>query len=405
MSDNDITKISELIIKDPNFRILSELQDVYCPFEALGVARTEIRHSNFLSNLITPSATHGFGDLFLRSFLEALLSQTEATVLRLDLHLENLGNVEVFREWRHIDILIRLPRAHEGKVDLVFAVELKIEASESSNQLEKYETVVKETWPDASAYFFFLTPDQTAASRETWIDVPFSRVLEEFESALRHGEGQPDARRMTEAYIAMMRRRYVENEQLLQLVSRIWAQHRSALEVLIEHKPDALQHLQQALIESDFLNQIAERVDRKKCQITFQQDTSSSRYLRLGVKEWDCADGMKESQGWVESNRMLLLEIEFYSHSVFARWVVGRGPQAYRLAFIEALDPNRSRKITDDWTRIASRRLLDKADVDKIQEDGLDEKVIRKTIDAVVRYAADTGVKFDQALRNANLLI
>ena len=213
-------QVSNLIMKDADFRQISEQKDVYCPFAALGAARMEIRHSNFLANLINPNENHGFGDLLLKGFLEALLGQTDATELLLDLHLTDLSDAVVLREWKDVDLLVRLPRSAQKK-DLIFAIEIKIEANESQGQLKKYEAAVTEAWPQAHTLFFFLTPDHTEASRETWVNVPFSEVLNGFERALLVGEGQADARRLAELHIGMMRRNFQNGAGMMSLLRSI----------------------------------------------------------------------------------------------------------------------------------------------------------------------------------------
>jgi hypothetical protein len=403
MNEDLLRQVSDLIMKDADFRLLSQRKDVYCPFEALGAARTEIRHSNFLSNLITPNAAHGFGDSLLKSFLEALLSQANAPELLLQLHLSDLSNAIVMREWKHIDILIRVPRG-PSKQDLIFAVEIKVESGEHGNQLENYETAVNDAWPSAKAFFFFLTPDHTQSSRQSWVDVPFSSLLEEFERALSTGEGHLDARRMAESYISMMRRRYVADEQLIDLAAQIWGQHRSALEFLIEYQPNAANELLQAVLDSELLEKLSRETQSPECNLTFVIDTNSARHLRLAVKEWDDAKGMLTSSGWVASGRMLLLEAEFHTGGVHARWVVGRGPQEHRVAFIAALDPNRQRRVTSDWTRIGTRPLLSRKEMSNVIDEGVDTKVVSKVIAGLVNYAADTGKDFDRALKAARLL-
>lgn len=384
--------------------MLSQRRDVYCPFEALGAARTEIRHSNFLANLITPNASHGFGEVLLRSFLEALLSETGAAELLLELHLSDLSGSIVMREWKHIDILVRIPRSHSKRPDVVLAVEIKVESGEHGNQLETYEKVVKETWPSANAFFLFLTPDHAASSRDEWVDVPFSTVLDAFEDALKAGEGQPDARRMAELYISMMRRRYVADEQLNELAVQIWSRHRAALEFLIEHQPNAANDLLQAVVGSDLPAQISHEFEKQGSGLTFLLDTNSARHIRLAVAEWDNARGMLSSERWVASNRMVLLEIEVHAGGVHARWVVGRGPQENRKSFIDALDPNRKKKITSDWTRIGTKPILSKKEMEAVIEDGLDEKTVQKVVTGLVKYAVTTGAEFNQALIDAGLM-
>lgn len=403
MGGDLLRQVSDLIMKDEDFRLLSQRKDVYCPFEALGAARTEIRHSNFLSNLITPNAPHGFGNALLKAFLEALLAQTDDPELLLELHLSDLSNAIIMREWKNIDILIRLPRG-PSKPDLIFAVEVKVESGEHGNQLEKYERAVNDEWPSAETFFFFLTPDHAQASRKSWFDVPFSGLLEEFERVLLRGEGHEDARRMAKSYVAMMRRRYVADEQMADLAAQIWARHRVALEFLVEHQPNAINELRQAVQESDFPGKIAHETQKEKIDLTFEAESFSAGYVRFAVKEWDAAKGMLTSVGWVPSGRILLLEVGFSQGGVHARWVVGPGPNEHRVAFINTLDPNRQRRVTSDWTRIGTKALLSKKEMSSILEDGLDTRVVSKVIAGLVDFAIDTGKDFDFALKTAGLL-
>lgn len=399
MTDNLMRQVSNLIMKDADFRQISEQKDVYCPFAALGAARMEIRHSNFLANLINPNENHGFGDLLLKGFLEALLGQTDATELLLDLHLTDLSDAVVLREWKDVDLLVRLPRSSK-KQDLIFAIEIKIEANESQGQLKKYEEAVTEAWPQARTLFFFLTPDHAEASRETWVDVPFSEVLNEFERSLALGEGQSDARRLAELYIQMMRRNYVADEKMNDLAAQIWGRHRAALEFLIEHQPNAASELLVAVKTSNYLEIITQKLEELRFDLTFEVEQESSRFLRLSVKEWDAAKGMKTSSA---EGRLLILEVEFHNGGVHARWVVGRGPQEYRMAFVSALDPNRRRAVTKDWTRISNEALFFKAEMKKAIEDGLSERNTAKVISGLADYASRTAAKFDVLLRKANL--
>jgi hypothetical protein len=79
-------------------------------FDALGIARAEIRHSNFLAFLLDPTESHSHGPLFLKAILMDLLKQAprENRALSLvDLDGTDLRGVEVKREWKHIDPLIK----------------------------------------------------------------------------------------------------------------------------------------------------------------------------------------------------------------------------------------------------------------------------------------------------------
>ena len=414
MSDDLIQQISDLIMEDPDFQSLSQSRDVYCPFEALGAARMEIRHSNFLANLITPNAPHGFGDMLLRSFLEALLSEADAKELLLELHLTDLSEADIRREWKNIDLLVHIPQSHNEKQDVVLAVEIKIESGEGRGQLARYKETVEKTWPSAKTHFVFLTPDGLESSSPAdWDNVAFSTILDAFENALKAGEGQPDARRMVELYIAMMRRRYVENDQSNELANKIWQRHREALMFLIERRPDEVEvrAFLQEIADSNLPKQISEALKKQGLALTFIPDTSSNRYIRLAVPEWDKAHGMlpveeeEKERKWVASKRMMLLELEFHASQTHARWVVGPAPQEYREAFIEALEPpDFKNKITGTWTLIRGETLVPKKEMEGVINGKWDEKLVSRVVADMVKLATETAKEYDTKLRNAGLL-
>ena len=105
-------------------------------FEAAGLDRQEIRHSNFLAFiLLRPYESHGLGDSFLKSLLRrALENAPEPPIRPLKLVLADFSDALVTREWRGIDVLI------ESKANqLVWAIENKIDSTESEHQLRMYE--------------------------------------------------------------------------------------------------------------------------------------------------------------------------------------------------------------------------------------------------------------------------
>ena len=405
-----IQQISDLIMNDSKFQSLSQHRDVYCPFEALGAARMEIRHSNFLANLITPNASHGFGDMLLRSFIEALLSKkADAKELSLELHLTDMSDAEIRREWKNIDLLVRIPRT--PKPDVVLVVEIKIESGEGRDQLARYKKIVEETWTSAETHFFFLTPDGTESSHDDWVDVAFSTILDALENALKAREGQPDARRMVELYIAMMRRRYVENEKSNKLAREIWNKHGSALNILIERRPDEVEvgAFFQKIFDSDLPNKISKELKKQGVALTFELDTRSNRYITLAVPEWNKARGMLPSEDEEEGNRidskpMLLMELKIYPRGdLHVRWVVRPGPQEYRKAFIQTLAPNK-KNITKIWTRIWTERLTSKKEMKDVIKGEWDEKLVSGVVADTVKHATKTAKEYDTKLRNAGLL-
>lgn len=390
MTEDIIEDVSDLIMRSEAFRKLSESQDVYCPFEALGVARLEIRHSNFLADIIDPRGLHDFGDAFLRSFIETMLGEAEEKELRLTMHLEDLSDAIIFREWKNIDLLVRVPGSVPGE-DLILVTEIKIEATESEDQLEIYESRVRAAWPTARIFYFFLTPNQTPASRESWTEVGFSILLDKFEDVLRNGQGQAKARALVESYISMMRRRYVENAKLEELALKIWARHQSALEFLVDRQPNPASELFDAITGDQTLEMVNTRLNEQGYDLTLITDHKTSRTIRFAVVEWDVIDGMQSGERWVPSNRICLFEMDVDPSTFHIRFVVGRGPQETRVAFVDAIDQanveiKRRQNISADFTRICAKSIRTRKEMKRMIEDGIDGAVIRKAREDVVDY-------------------
>ena len=136
------------LIKDINFdRLDLELKNPNI-FQILKISNTEIRHSNFLSWLLDPSQSHKIGDIFLKRFLREIFSSEKFEKLdQIDVEGMNLSNIQIYREWKNIDILIILD-------EIVVCVENKILTKEHSNQLERYRKIIEENFPDFKKYLF-----------------------------------------------------------------------------------------------------------------------------------------------------------------------------------------------------------------------------------------------------------
>src|SRR5687767_12130280 len=110
-------------------------------FDALGLTRVEIRHSNFLAFILDPAESHGQGQLFLKAILMDLLKNAPPELRPLspiDLDGTDLRGVEIKREWRNIDLLITCKEPRFAVV-----VENKVGSQDHSNQLNRYCDTMK----------------------------------------------------------------------------------------------------------------------------------------------------------------------------------------------------------------------------------------------------------------------
>ena len=71
--DEDRKFLEALAVGNPDLERLESLIARFNMFEALGVVRQELRHSDFLAFLLDPRGSHGLGAAFARSLLQRIL--------------------------------------------------------------------------------------------------------------------------------------------------------------------------------------------------------------------------------------------------------------------------------------------------------------------------------------------
>lgn len=380
------------------FNLISKELDVYCPFEAIGAARHEIRHSNFLANLLTTTNPHGFGEEGLRAFLDTLLLSIGDDRTRLKLHLTDLGQCEVLREWQHIDLICHLP---DLDPPLVVAVEIKVESGEHGIQLAAYEKSVNDEWPNARKLFFFLTPNGAEASRSVWNAVSFADLLNGLEPLLSIGKSVPAATMLLNAYIAMMRRRYVPNDDLEKLARLIWAKHASTLDYLIDQRPDVMRDASTKMREDEF-DEIRKAV-REATGIDIELEKSSNTYLQIAVPKWDSNPNMLHST-WTATKRLLLCQVEFYGNRVHARMLMGQGDQSARDKMMQQLmncpgvDFGKKKSLTPKWSRLAAKTLMIGKEIDDIRENNDVALLVEKSKKGIIEFLVKHLPVYDRAL-------
>lgn len=389
-------KLEALVLEDSDFRKLEQALSVYCPFEALGVERAEIRHANFLASMLDPYRPHGFGDKFLRALIDTLLARSGASqkFSRLRLHLMDLDNVEVRREWRSIDLLVTLA---EQRLVLVF--ELKIDALESKGQLERYREAVEARWPTAGGewahLYFFLTPDGAEPSDPVWRAISYDEVIEAIEAVLSVAAADRLAVSMLRAYAAMLRRNVMQDEELAAIAQALWQRHREALEYLTEQRPDELGSLGEAIKER--ADEIGRAVSTQAIRLI--QDDSLRTMTRFAVEQWETLPGIKSGAGWTTTKRILLVEIKAVVDHVQVMLILGPGEKEFREAYFKAAQPEIKRgakRLTDKWKTLASSELLGKGEL-KSEFD--QERCIALLKERLGVFVKETLPKFDECFR------
>ncbi|TYK66023.1 PD-(D/E)XK nuclease family protein [Colwellia echini] len=231
LNNIDFDKL-ELGLKQPNI------------FQILGIARAEIRHSNFLGWLLDPNESHGLGKLFLIKFLRGVSTSQVVTDLdEFDIEKLNFDTVEVRREWKNIDLLLIIEDSDDDK-DLVVCIENKVDSKDHSGQLKTYRDVIDKNFNDKRKAFVYLTPSGeeplVKAESEHYALYSYVEIVEQIESILTiHTESiSQSVTRYIIDYIRTIRRELMQTDELNLLADKIYRNHRELIDFVFEHKTD-----------------------------------------------------------------------------------------------------------------------------------------------------------------------
>ena len=193
-------------------------------FEILKVSKTEIRHSNFLAWLLNPKGSHQLGSVFLKRFLrEVFLSDKFNDIDQVDVEGMDFSNLEIYREWNNIDILIKLD-------DIVVCIENKVLSKEHSNQLSKYKKIIESNFPNDKKTFVYLSPEGNSSENEVDIYQPISyefvvKSLERIISVYGDSINQQVLIYIRD-YITIIKRELMGTDKLSLLSQKIYTNHR-----------------------------------------------------------------------------------------------------------------------------------------------------------------------------------
>ena len=228
LKDVDFDKL-DLGLKNPNI------------FQILRISKNEIRHSNFLSWLLNPNESHKLGDIFLKRFLREVFSSDKfGKVDQVDVEGMDLSKVQIIREWKNIDILIKLK-------NIVVCIENKVLSKEHSNQLKRYKEIIKSNFPNHHQTFVFLTPDGNLSENESDLYEPISYefIVDSLERIVSvYGKSMNEqVKNYIKDYNKIIKRELMGTDNLTKLSQKIYQNHKDLFDFIIEHKPELIDDL------------------------------------------------------------------------------------------------------------------------------------------------------------------
>lgn len=315
MKTEEVALLERFVLDNPDLERLEAILDEFNPFVAMRWTRQETRHSSFLRWLLDPSETHGLGPYFLRQFLKhmASLSNQPASLSVVDLDSWSYTATQILTEWNNIDLLVR-----DDSHKLIVLIENKVDSGEHSDQLNKYRGLIEKQFPQHNKLFAYLSVDGEIASDESFIPLGYADLVRLIEGTIarRHDQMHPSVSAFMGSYVEMLRRHIVEDSEIQKLCDKIYKTHRRALEVLFEFQPDRASELKDYLL--GLISQVAH----------LEADYSSKSYIRFCPKSWDFLP--LHGEGWTQSKRMILIEIDQSGGGVKLKVLLGPGRQSTR---------------------------------------------------------------------------
>lgn len=404
--DEDAVSVDEhalekLFLDNSAFDEIAMALDCFCPFDAVGMDRQEIRHGFFLRYILDPHRPHGFGAECLRGFMwgaaAALRDAGDAGIKPLDVHLMDLDSAIVEREFSSIDLLIQVPAEK-----VVIAVELKIDANEHSGQLGRYRKIVAKEFAKEQGWrqiLLFVTKRGHEPSQEDgrgWFALPLEGVVEMFERVIAKETGNPDARMMLNAYVGMLRRKHLTDPRLEDLARGLWREHREVLDFLVSRRPNVTSEVFGRLLanQTSAAASLSERAGFK-----LAPDHSTRAYVRFAVMDWDGVPGMLSGTGWPPSERILLVElVHEVNGGIRCKIELGPGDVEKRQAIFDAFkisgaDVGGNWALAAKWRQLAAKVVAKPTDEDEAAD------IYARVISAAGQFLASHLPRYDRALK------
>ena len=245
------------------------------PFDVLKIARTEIRHSNMLAWLLDPNESHGLGSRIVSALVEYVVKNNFVNEEdAFNLLLKSKDDVTLKREWKNIDILIESVSAR-----FVICIENKIDTQDHSQQLDKYYRIIEsETkYCDFIKVFLYLTPDGRIPNEDNadvWEMISYPDIIAIIEKELERANLNDEARMFINYYIDILRRETMEDNELIRICQQIYNEHKQALDLIFEYRPDFLQDV--SLVFDEWCKEKA-----NQGEIIYDADKSNKTYHRF----------------------------------------------------------------------------------------------------------------------------
>ncbi len=320
----DFDSLNDLIVNCPDFDRLEALLGGFNLFQVLKFEHGEIRHSNVLAWILDPEGSHGLDSIFLKKWLMRVLhessDETNPLIAPVDIDAWQLTDVELRREWKNIDVLLVLTFADKRR--WVVCIENKIRSAQHSNQLRRYRSIVETHFSEANKkLFLFLTKRNELPEDEGYISASYTQVHKALKESLEnrsHAIGS-EPKVLLENYLRLLEEKFMEESEIARTAQRIYQQHRRALDVIFDQKPDYLRAI------SDKVRQL---LNENADSLGIQMEACNKAYVRFIPKAWD-VPGNSHGTAWAGIKRTVVFEVKFSGKRPYLYVISGKAPKAW----------------------------------------------------------------------------
>jgi hypothetical protein len=231
--DTDI--LHKFIANNYDLENLEAKLNEFNPLKVLKVDQYEIRHSNILAWLLNPKENHNLGDSFFKKILSEVISNNENLETDLDVFwVQEFSylDFEVYREWKNKDILLV-----SKKNNVVVLIENKINSTESSGQLSCYLKEIQEEFKGMDIVPVFLSLLGEEPTNKKYGILTYVQILKilNFITTIKKDNLSPKVYDFISYYLSILEVLTMENESLKELCKKIYKEHKTALDLIIEY--------------------------------------------------------------------------------------------------------------------------------------------------------------------------
>ena len=298
---------------------------------------------------MNPNESHELGDYFLTSFLKKIVFKASELGIDgpsiVDIDSWNLDEAEVLREWRNIDILVKV-----DKERFVCVIENKIQSGEHSKQLRRYKNMIQKEYANYKKSFVYLTVEGDPSESE-YIPMKYSEIDSIIEQLIDIKKNKLGTEVLTFIihYREMLRRYIMEDSRIQEMCRKIYKQHKTALNLIFRYS-DRRSDIKECLV----------KIIEKDPDLVLDDCTKS--YIRFIPENLDIVP--KRGKGWTKTRRMLLFEFNNNPKGLDLHLIIGPGPKEIREKLYGIARGNlglfnrSNRRLFSTWFRIYTKAIL-----------------------------------------------